>query len=167
MSLATRNLITATAAIVKMDADARETLLLTILESNPSAVITAMKANGVRFGDEDKTTYKVVLDGFTANKIGLIKAFREIQGAGLADAKYWTEGETINNCPSGVFKVGMSHDEAKNLATKINHAGANPHMHYDVMLSATGIKAKVMKDTDLYFYKNFVSWTVEKGPFAN
>lgn len=45
-----KNIITASIAISKMDSDARETLLLQILENNPSVIINAMEKNGVTFG---------------------------------------------------------------------------------------------------------------------
>jgi ribosomal protein L7/L12 len=123
MSTATRNLITATAAIVKMDADTRETLLLTILESNPTAVITAMKSNDITFGDEAKSAWHVVVEDKGTNKIHLIKMFREETGAGLADAKYWSEGQTYTDGsgsrPAGVIHTGLTRDVAESKAQDI------------------------------------------------
>jgi ribosomal protein L7/L12 len=123
MSLATKNLITATAAIVKMDADARETLLLTILESNPTAVITAMKGNGITFGEDAKPNWHVVVEDKGTGKIQLIKMFREETGAGLADAKNWSEGQTYTdgrgNHPAGVIHMGLTRDVAESKAQAI------------------------------------------------
>lgn len=117
MSLATRMIITATAAIVKMTADDRETLLLSILESNPTAVIKAMKDNGVSFGDEAKANWSVVVDSHGTNKIHLIKMFREETGAGLADSKYWSEGTTYEcggkTLAGGVIHTGLTKAEAE------------------------------------------------------
>jgi ribosomal protein L7/L12 len=123
MSLATKNLITAAAAICKMDNDARETLLLTILESNPTAVITAMKGNGITFGEDAKPNWHVVVEDKGTGKIQLIKMFREEVGAGLADAKYWSEGTTYKDGswdrPAGVIHVNLTRDQAESKAQAI------------------------------------------------
>lgn len=127
-----KNIITASAAIVKMSADERETVLLMVLEKNPSAVITAMANNGVTFGDKVKTheTYNVVVQYAPSDrKIHLIKFFREMTGAGLAEAKDWTESKSFNDLPSGVLFKGLTKKEADNKLMEINK---NP--------SASGIK---------------------------
>jgi ribosomal protein L7/L12 len=123
MSTATKNLITAAAAIVKMDNDARETLLLTILESNPTAVMAAMKLNGITFGEDAKPNWHVVVEDKGTGKIHLIKMFREETGAGLADAKMWSEGITYKDGswdrPAGVIHVNLTRDVAESKAQAI------------------------------------------------
>jgi len=145
MSIATKNLIIATAAIVKMTSDDRETLLLDILESNPSAVITAMKINNVSFGDEDKRLWNVVVDQRGVNKIYLIKAFREASGAGLADAKGWSEGVTYNGLEGGIFYKGLTKQEAERNARNI--ISSNPN---------GGFTVKVIRTDAPYHYERWI-----------
>jgi ribosomal protein L7/L12 len=148
MSLATKNLITACAAICKMDHDARETLLLTILESNPTAVITAMKASGITFGEDAKPNWCVVVEDKGTGKIQLIKMFREETGSGLADAKYWSEGTTYTDgsCsrPAGVIHTGLTRDVAESKAQAI----------MDRRTVGTNFRVKVIRATDHYHYDN-------------
>jgi large subunit ribosomal protein L7/L12 len=67
---------------------------------------------------EEKTEFTVVLKAAGANKIGAIKAVREITGLGLKDAKDLVEG-----APKPV-KEGVSKAEADEMATKLKDAGA-------------------------------------------
>jgi ribosomal protein L7/L12 len=111
-SPSTKNVITAAVAIVKMTDDARETLLLTILEKNPTACIAAMSENGITFGD--KATYKVVVTSAPMDrKIAVIKMFRSATGAGLADSKGWSEGLPYNDLPAGVIYKGLTKADAE------------------------------------------------------
>ena len=147
MSTATRNLIVACAAIVKMTADDRETLLLSILESNPTATINAMKLNGVTFGDEGKPKWNVVVNQRGGNKINLIKAFREACGAGLADAKEWSEGKTYQGLEAGVFHKDLTKAEAEVKAQKI--VTCNPN---------GGFTVKVIRSDAPYHYEKWVAY---------
>jgi large subunit ribosomal protein L7/L12 len=67
---------------------------------------------------EEKTEFTVVLKAAGANKIGAIKAVREITGLGLKDAKDLVEG-----APKPV-KEGVSKAEADEMAAKLKEAGA-------------------------------------------
>ena len=67
---------------------------------------------------EEKTEFDVVLASFGANKLGVIKAVREITGLGLKDAKDLVEG-----APKTV-KEGVSKDEAENIKKALTDAGA-------------------------------------------
>ena len=67
---------------------------------------------------EEKTEFTVVLKAAGANKIGAIKAVREITGLGLKDAKDLVEG-----APKAV-KESVSKDEADEMAAKLKEAGA-------------------------------------------
>lgn len=115
-SPSTKNVITAAVAIVKMSDDARETLLLTILEKNPTACITAMAESGITFGDKinSKATYKVVVTSAPMDrKIAVIKMFRSANGAGLAESKGWSEGLSFGDLPSGVIFKGLTMQAAE------------------------------------------------------
>ena len=67
---------------------------------------------------EEKTEFDVILAGFGSNKLGVIKAVREITGLGLKDAKDMVEG-----APKTV-KEGVSKDEAEKIKAALTEAGA-------------------------------------------
>lgn len=67
---------------------------------------------------EEKTEFDVILKGFGANKLAVIKAVREATGLGLKDAKDLVEG-----APKPV-KEGISKDDADKLAEALKAAGA-------------------------------------------
>ena len=67
---------------------------------------------------EEKTEFDVILTGFGANKLNVIKAVREITGLGLKDAKDLVEG-----APKTV-KEGVSKDEAEKIKAALTEAGA-------------------------------------------
>src|SRR5690349_20507420 len=68
---------------------------------------------------EEQTEFTVILKAAGANKIGAIKAVREITGLGLKDAKDLVEG-----APKPV-KEGASKAEAEDIASKLKDAGAD------------------------------------------
>ena len=68
---------------------------------------------------EEKTEFDVILAGFGANKLGVIKVVREVTGLGLKDAKDLVEG-----CPKAL-KEGVSKDEAEALKKALEEAGAS------------------------------------------
>ena len=67
---------------------------------------------------EEKTEFDVILAGFGSNKLGVIKAIREITGLGLKEAKEMVEG-----APKTV-KEGVSKDEAETVKKALEEAGA-------------------------------------------
>ena len=67
---------------------------------------------------EEKTEFDVVLASFGGNKLGVIKAVREITGLGLKEAKEMVEG-----APKTV-KEGVSTDEAEKVKAALTEAGA-------------------------------------------
>ena len=67
---------------------------------------------------EEKTEFDVVLTGFGAKKLDVIKVVREITGLGLKEAKEMVEG-----APKTV-KEGASKEEAEEIKTKLTAAGA-------------------------------------------
>lgn len=73
-------------------------------------------------GDEEEapTAFDVILEGLadTSAKIKVIKAVREITGAGLKEAK-----EVVEGAPKAV-KEGAQTDEAETLKKKLEEAGA-------------------------------------------
>ena len=67
---------------------------------------------------EEKTEFDVVLASFGGNKLGVIKAVREITGLGLKEAKEMVEG-----APKTV-KEAVSKDEAEKIKAALTEAGA-------------------------------------------
>ena len=67
---------------------------------------------------EEKTEFDVVLAGFGANKLAVIKVVREITGLGLKDAKDLVEGAPKT------LKEGVSKDEAESIKAQLTEAGA-------------------------------------------
>jgi large subunit ribosomal protein L7/L12 len=67
---------------------------------------------------EEKTEFSVVLTAVGGNKIGVIKAVREVTSLGLKEAKDLVEG-----APKPI-KEGVNKDEAENIKKKFTEAGA-------------------------------------------
>lgn len=84
----------------------------------PVAVAAAPAAGGAAAEVEEKDEFDVILKDAGANKIGVIKAVREITGLGLKEAKDLVEG-----APKPV-KEGVSKADAAELEKKLKDAGA-------------------------------------------
>ena len=67
---------------------------------------------------EEKTEFNVILTAIGGNKIGVIKAVREITSLGLKEAKDLVEG-----APKPI-KEGVNKDEAETIKKKFTEAGA-------------------------------------------
>lgn len=67
---------------------------------------------------EEQTEFTVTLTDFGANKVGVIKAVREITGLGLKEAK-----DLVDGAPKPV-KEGVSKADAEAAAKKLEEAGA-------------------------------------------
>jgi large subunit ribosomal protein L7/L12 len=67
---------------------------------------------------EEQTEFTVVLENFGANKVGVIKAVREITGLGLKEAK-----DLVDGAPKPV-KEGVSKADAEAAKKKLEEAGA-------------------------------------------
>ena len=68
---------------------------------------------------EEQTEFTVTLTDFGANKVGVIKAVREITGLGLKEAK-----DLVDGAPKPV-KEGVDKATAEELKTKLTEAGAD------------------------------------------
>ena len=89
--------------------------------SAAAPVAVAAAAPGAAGGDadaEEKTNFDVVMDGFGDNKIGVIKAVREITNLGLKEAKDMVEG-----APATILE-GASKEDADAAKAKLEEAGA-------------------------------------------
>jgi large subunit ribosomal protein L7/L12 len=86
---------------------------------NVSAAAVAVAAGpAVAAVVEEQTEFNVILKGFGANKVAVIKAVREVTGLGLKEAKDLVEG-----APQTV-KEAISKDDAAALKKKLEEAGA-------------------------------------------
>ena len=117
MNITRKLIIIGTEKIIDLDGQERRKLLLTLLSTNPTIVLRALEV-----GTEVKL-FKVVVTDKGTNKINLIKLFREIRGAGLADAKGWAEGHPYMQWPSGVFGFDLTRMAADELLARINRNG--------------------------------------------
>ena len=86
-----------------------------------AAPVAVAAAGGADAGAaaEEKTEFDVVLTGAGDKKINVIKEVRAITGLGLKEAKDLVEGAPQN------VKEGVSKDEAAELKTKLEEAGAS------------------------------------------
>jgi large subunit ribosomal protein L7/L12 len=105
---------------------------LTVLELNDlvkafeekfgvSAAAVAVAGGGAGGGAavaEEQTEFTVILTEFGANKVGVIKAVREITGLGLKEAK-----DLVDGAPKPV-KEGVSKADAEAAQKKLVEAGA-------------------------------------------
>ena len=82
------------------------------------AAAPAAGGGGTAAPAEEKTEFNVILTAVGGNKIGVIKAVREVTSLGLKEAKDLVEG-----APKPV-KEGVSKDEAENIKKKFAEAGA-------------------------------------------
>jgi len=67
---------------------------------------------------EEQTEFNVILTGFGANKVAVIKVVREVTGLGLKEAKDLVEGAPQT------LKEGISKDDAEALKKKVEESGA-------------------------------------------
>jgi large subunit ribosomal protein L7/L12 len=82
------------------------------------AVAGPAAGGGAAAAVEEQTEFTVVLENFGANKVGVIKAVREITGLGLKEAK-----DLVDGAPKPV-KEGVSKADAEAAKKKLEEAGA-------------------------------------------
>lgn len=86
-----------------------------------AAMAVAGPAGGAAAGAaaaEEQTEFTIILSDFGANKVGVIKAVRELTGLGLKEAK-----DMVDAAPKPV-KEGVSKAEAEDAKKKLEEAGA-------------------------------------------
>ena len=90
-----------------------------------AAAMAAPAAGGAAAGGaaaEEKTDFNLVLAEAGANKVGVIKAVREITGLGLKEAK-----DLVDGAPK-VVKEGMPKADAETAKKKLEEAGAKAEL---------------------------------------
>jgi large subunit ribosomal protein L7/L12 len=83
-----------------------------------AAVAVAGGGGAAAAAVEEQTEFTVILTEFGANKVGVIKAVREITGLGLKEAK-----DLVDGAPKPV-KEGVSKADAEAAQKKLVEAGA-------------------------------------------
>jgi large subunit ribosomal protein L7/L12 len=84
----------------------------------PVAVAAAAAPAAAAPAEEEKTEFDVILAEIGSNKIGVIKAVKEIAGLGLKEAK-----ELVESAPKAV-KQAVSKEDAAKIKAAIEAAGA-------------------------------------------
>ena len=82
------------------------------------AAAPAAAAGSADAGAAEKSEFDVVLKSAGASKINVIKVVKEVTGLGLKDAKALVDG-----APKAI-KEGVAKDEAEELKSKLEEAGA-------------------------------------------
>src|SRR3954452_5390237 len=86
--------------------------------SAAAMAVAGPAAGGAAAAAEEQTEFTVVLADFGANKVGVIKAVREITGLGLKEAK-----DLVDGAPKPV-KEGIAKADAEAAKKKLEEAGA-------------------------------------------
>ncbi len=86
--------------------------------SAAAVAVAGGAAAGPAAAVEEKTEFNVVLTGAGANKVGVIKAVRELTGLGLKEAK-----DLVDGAPKNV-KEGVAKADAEAALKKLVEAGA-------------------------------------------
>jgi large subunit ribosomal protein L7/L12 len=86
--------------------------------SAAAVAVAGGAAAGPAAAVEEKTEFNVVLTGAGANKVGVIKAVRELTGLGLKEAK-----DLVDGAPKNV-KEGIAKADAEAALKKLIEAGA-------------------------------------------
>ncbi|NBB87938.1 MAG: 50S ribosomal protein L7/L12 [Bacteroidetes bacterium] len=89
-----------------------------IKPASAAVAVAGPAAGGDGAAEEEQTEFDVVLKGIGGNKIAVIKEVRSITGLGLKEAK-----EMVDSAPNAI-KEGVSREEAEDVKTKLEEAGA-------------------------------------------
>jgi len=109
---------------MSFDKDAFLTALdsMTVMELNDLVKAIEEKFGAAAPAAEEKTEFNVVLNEAGANKVGVIKAVREITGLGLKEAK-----DLVDGAPK-VVKEGLAKADAEAAKKKLEDAGAKAEL---------------------------------------
>ncbi|MBC3871622.1 MULTISPECIES: 50S ribosomal protein L7/L12 [Undibacterium] len=86
--------------------------------SAAAMAVAGPAAGGAAAAAEEQTEFTVILAEAGANKVGVIKAVRELTGLGLKEAK-----DVVDGAPKAV-KEGVSKADAEAAKKKLEEAGA-------------------------------------------
>ena len=83
-----------------------------------SAAAAVVAGPAAAAAEEEKTEFDVVLEGFGANKIAVIKVVRGLTDMGLKEAK-----EAVDGCPTTLL-TAVNKDKAEDAKKQLEEAGA-------------------------------------------
>lgn len=86
------------------------------------AAAPVVVAGGETAAAEEKTSFDVVMSGFGASKVAVIKVVRAITGLGLKEAKDMVEGVPAT------IKEGATKEEADDILKQLIEAGAEAEL---------------------------------------
>ena len=95
-----------------------ETFGVSAAAANAAAGAAPAAGGGAAAPAEEQTEFNVILTAIGGNKIGVIKAVREVTSLGLKEAK-----DLVEAAPKAI-KEGVPKDEAENIKKKFTEAGA-------------------------------------------
>ena len=90
--------------------------------SAAAVAVAGPAAGGAAAAAEEQTEFTVILKGAGANKVGVIKAVRELTGLGLKEAK-----DLVDGAPKAV-KEAIAKADAEAAVKKLVEAGAKAEM---------------------------------------
>ncbi|MFL9927450.1 50S ribosomal protein L7/L12 [Herbaspirillum lusitanum] len=90
--------------------------------SAAAMAVAGPAAGGAAAAAEEQTEFTVILSEIGANKVGVIKAVREITGLGLKEAK-----DLVDGAPKPV-KEGIAKADAEAAKKKLEEAGAKAEL---------------------------------------
>ena len=90
--------------------------------SAAAVAVAGPAAGGAAAAAEEQTEFTVILKGAGANKVGVIKAVRELTGLGLKEAK-----DLVDGAPKAV-KEAVSKADAEAAVKKLVDAGAKAEL---------------------------------------
>jgi large subunit ribosomal protein L7/L12 len=90
--------------------------------SAAAVAVAGGAAAGPAAAAEEQTEFNLILADFGANKVGVIKAVREITGLGLKEAK-----DLVDGAPKPV-KEGVAKADAEAAKKKLEEAGAKAEL---------------------------------------
>ena len=90
--------------------------------SAAAMAVAGPAAGGAAAAAEEQTEFNVILADVGANKVGVIKAVREITGLGLKEAK-----DLVDGAPKAV-KEGVAKADAEAAKKKLQEAGAKAEL---------------------------------------
>jgi large subunit ribosomal protein L7/L12 len=121
MSVSKDEILEAIAGMTVMDVVALIEAMEEKFGVTAAAAVAAMPVAGAgeAAAVEEQTEFDVVLTGFGANKVAVIKVVRAITGLGLKEAK-----DAVEGVPTTV-KEAVSKDEAADTKKQLEEAGAS------------------------------------------
>lgn len=155
-------IITAAVNITLMREDKLRETMCALLASHPTIVARAL---GIESDTVSKKgTFNVVVTDISKqahNRIVAIKVFREAVGAGLADAKAWTEGHDVTpsytRIPSGAFGTDLPYADAEALLNRVKDISIKSNCNWVVEIKPS---SKPIKPFVYTSHLHGQSWTI-------